>query len=107
MIRRPPRSTLFPYTTLFRSLGSPRGVSGGELARRAYQQAWVFGARFAFMQRATHLARARDGVVVELNTGGVALGRGALPATRAGSRPPGGAPLEALRGAGVSFGAPG
>src|SRR2546429_6679744 len=23
MIRRPPRSTLFPYTTLFRSLGSP------------------------------------------------------------------------------------
>ena len=31
-------------------LGFPRGVSGGELARRAYQQAWVFGARFAFMQ---------------------------------------------------------
>src|SRR3712207_8600991 len=25
MIRRPPRSTLFPYTTLFRSQGSPRG----------------------------------------------------------------------------------
>src|SRR5260221_4085652 len=24
MIRRPPRSTLFPYTTLFRSLGVPR-----------------------------------------------------------------------------------
>src|SRR3712207_9010914 len=23
MIRRPPRSTLFPYTTLFRSFGSP------------------------------------------------------------------------------------
>src|SRR2546422_3585396 len=25
MIRRPPRSTLFPYTTLFRSLDTPRG----------------------------------------------------------------------------------
>src|SRR3712207_9044097 len=25
MIRRPPRSTLFPYTTLFRSLGHPFG----------------------------------------------------------------------------------
>src|SRR3712207_7522290 len=25
MIRRPPRSTLFPYTTLFRSLGACRG----------------------------------------------------------------------------------
>src|SRR3712207_8682685 len=24
MIRRPPRSTLFPYTTLFRSVGLPR-----------------------------------------------------------------------------------
>src|SRR5256714_14049283 len=40
MIRRPPRSTLFPYTTLFRSLGTkfllevdrsvePRGVQAG------------------------------------------------------------------------------
>src|SRR2546429_4566128 len=26
MIRRPPRSTLFPYTTLFRSAGAPRCV---------------------------------------------------------------------------------
>src|SRR3712207_7485539 len=26
MIRRPPRSTLFPYTTLFRSIGLPRRV---------------------------------------------------------------------------------
>src|SRR3712207_9447470 len=30
MIRRPPRSTLFPYTTLFRSINSPGGsVSAG------------------------------------------------------------------------------
>src|SRR5258705_1627735 len=28
MIRRPPRSTLFPYTTLFRSQGPGRGVHG-------------------------------------------------------------------------------
>src|SRR2546430_10944359 len=27
MIRRPPRSTLFPYTTLFRSFGAPGGIS--------------------------------------------------------------------------------
>src|SRR5690625_6659074 len=26
MIRRPPRSTLFPYTTLFRSVGDVRGI---------------------------------------------------------------------------------
>src|SRR5688572_32544720 len=28
MIRRPPRSTLFPYTTLFRSLSRHQGYSG-------------------------------------------------------------------------------
>src|SRR2546430_7707376 len=28
MIRRPPRSTLFPYTTLFRSEDEVRGVAG-------------------------------------------------------------------------------
>src|SRR2546426_5671491 len=28
MIRRPPRSTLFPYTTLFRSAGDARGEAG-------------------------------------------------------------------------------
>src|SRR2546422_8635697 len=30
MIRRPPRSTLFPYTTLFRSLINPRLEPGGQ-----------------------------------------------------------------------------
>src|SRR2546430_11810088 len=35
MIRRPPRSTLFPYTTLFRSLAAVRGAGGprGDLRR--------------------------------------------------------------------------
>src|SRR5690349_22323134 len=37
MIRRPPRSTLFPYTTLFRSAGAPgstrTGGPAGTLAR--------------------------------------------------------------------------
>src|SRR5256885_13044645 len=43
MIRRPPRSTLFPYTTLFRSLLGQRGRSDpdgdalGDLARPARQ----------------------------------------------------------------------
>src|SRR3712207_9226683 len=33
MIRRPPRSTLFPYTTLFRSLdGLPTMSDGGEVS---------------------------------------------------------------------------
>src|SRR3712207_8057409 len=33
MIRRPPRSTLFPYTTLFRSRERKRGVHGQEHGR--------------------------------------------------------------------------
>src|SRR2546422_9395023 len=32
MIRRPPRSTLFPYTTLFRSLGGAAGAGDVEEA---------------------------------------------------------------------------
>src|SRR6266852_5721692 len=35
MIRRPPRSTLFPYTTLFRSPGSHHGASAPNRSRRA------------------------------------------------------------------------
>src|SRR5256885_10901875 len=35
MIRRPPRSTLFPYTTLFRSLGSHLLEDGPERLARA------------------------------------------------------------------------
>src|SRR2546427_3889323 len=35
MIRRPPRSTLFPYTTLFRSLGAAAGPLGGLVAQEA------------------------------------------------------------------------
>src|SRR2546426_6283777 len=35
MIRRPPRSTLFPYTTLFRSLSLQNGVDNAERIRAA------------------------------------------------------------------------
>ena len=34
MIRRPPRSTLFPYTTLFRSENQNRGQSGGFICQQ-------------------------------------------------------------------------
>src|SRR2546427_2567652 len=39
MIRRPPRSTLFPYTTLFRSAGNAQ-VSGEYPGRRQGRAAW-------------------------------------------------------------------
>src|SRR2546430_11758216 len=34
MIRRPPRSTLFPYTTLFRSMSQPRCLAGHRSSKR-------------------------------------------------------------------------
>src|SRR3712207_7473172 len=37
MIRRPPRSTLFPYTTLFRSEVPETGVAEREFVFRAFQ----------------------------------------------------------------------
>src|SRR2546430_7627116 len=42
MIRRPPRSTLFPYTTLFRS---PKIVVGRSEARRNLQQRFIICSR--------------------------------------------------------------
>src|SRR2546422_8445611 len=46
MIRRPPRSTLFPYTTLFRSLGvpsDPRLAVGEDELAEARQHESVLG----------------------------------------------------------------
>src|SRR3712207_7088771 len=38
MIRRPPRSTLFPYTTLFRSRGGQRVAAVAQLERLAERE---------------------------------------------------------------------
>src|SRR3712207_7581744 len=38
MIRRPPRSTLFPYTTLFRSVGGEEGTSVDVVAAECLHQ---------------------------------------------------------------------
>src|SRR2546430_12440533 len=40
MIRRPPRSTLFPYTTLFRSPGGRRQGSGAGRDGAAHDARW-------------------------------------------------------------------
>src|SRR2546430_6565406 len=44
MIRRPPRSTLFPYTTLFRSRHWQRELAGRRGAARADRRAVPLGA---------------------------------------------------------------
>src|SRR5690349_23608316 len=58
MIRRPPRSTLFPYTTLFRSCSIARRRSGCEVAARAaaggLQRAQGRGAVARLQRRRAH-----------------------------------------------------
>src|SRR2546429_6072895 len=69
MIRRPPRSTLFPYTTLFRSLfrrGSGRGRVAGLPRHRPRENAKETGGAAKRRSSQTYsplkifLARARD-----------------------------------------------
>jgi thioredoxin reductase (NADPH) len=88
-------------------LGFPRGVSGGVLARQAYEQAWVFGARFAFMQHVTGLRADADRLVATLSEGATVSARAVVLATGVAYRRLGIPSLEALAGAGVFYGGAG
>jgi thioredoxin reductase (NADPH) len=87
-------------------LGFPRGVSGRRLAENAYEQAWVFGAKFAFMHDATGIRRDGDRICVDLSSGGEVSARAVILATGATYRRLAVAEVEALVGAGVFYGGP-
>jgi thioredoxin reductase (NADPH) len=89
-------------------LGFPRGISGRRLAEEAYDQAWVFGARFAFMQRVTSLSRAGKDIVVGLSDFPDVSARAVILATGASYRRLEVEKLEVLAvgGAGVFYGGP-
>ncbi|MCD6726707.1 MAG: FAD-dependent oxidoreductase [Solirubrobacteraceae bacterium] len=107
-------------------LGFSRGLSGAELTQRAYQQAWVFGARFVLAREVSSLRREGDRFVVSLTalegaegpgaSGNVGAGRApaakveataraVVLATGAAYRRLGVPGLEALTGSGVFYGA--
>jgi thioredoxin reductase (NADPH) len=87
-------------------LGFPAGVSGRRLALQAYEQAWVFGANFAFMQKVTDLRQEPDGIFVALSGSGRLRTRAVLLATGVSYRRLGIPEIEALNGAGVFYGGP-
>jgi thioredoxin reductase (NADPH) len=88
-------------------LGFPRGLGGGELAQRAYQQAWLFGTRSQVGQRAVGLAPGARGFVVRTGDEGTEVSaRAVVLALGVEYRlldAPGAVELE---GAGVYYGAP-
>src|SRR5690606_41752652 len=59
MLRRPPRSTLFPYTTLFRSPGRNRGHAG-------YNPVRAFPGRLGRSEEHTSELQSRENLVCRL-----------------------------------------
>lgn len=82
------------------------GISGDELAYRACEQAWLFGANLVFVQKVTSLKRGTDTRHrLEVAGGRAVMARSVVLATGASWRRLGIARLEALIGAGVFYGA--
>ncbi len=88
-------------------LGFARGISGAELAQRAYQQAWVFGATFAHTREATGLHPGGDRLILDVAPDRQVHARAVVLATGVSYRRLGVPELEALFGAGVYYGASG
>ncbi|HEX8645331.1 MAG TPA: FAD-dependent oxidoreductase [Thermoleophilaceae bacterium] len=87
-------------------LGFSRGVSGAELAQRAYQQAWIFGTRFVLMRTASRIRTGADGLhTIEIAGGGEVTARAVVLATGVSYRRLGAPGLEELAGSGVYYGA--
>lgn len=87
-------------------LGFPRGVSGRRLAQQAYDQAWIFGAKFTFMHAVTDLTRAHERLLVTLSDNRRVNARAVILAVGAAYRRLGVPALESLNGAGVFYGGP-
>jgi thioredoxin reductase (NADPH) len=86
-------------------LGFSRGVSGAELAQRAYQQAWVFGTSFLLMREVVALRAERERYLVTISDGSEATARAVVLAMGVSYRRLGIPALEALNGTGVFYGA--
>ena len=66
--------------------GFPRGVSGAELAQRAFQQAWVFGTRFLLTREVVGLRREGERFALSLSNGRRPRARSVILATGAAYR---------------------
>lgn len=86
-------------------LGFPTGISGAQLASRAYRQAWLFGANFIFAQRVKALEPGEKEHCVILADGGRIRTRTVILATGVSYRRLPIPRLDELIGRGVFYGA--
>jgi len=86
-------------------LGFPTGISGQDLAARAYNQAQKFGAQLLIARRARRLVCDREPYQVETDDGGCVRARSIILATGAEYRRLGLANLARFEGMGVYYGA--
>ena len=86
-------------------LGFPTGVSGGELALRAFTQAWNFGTEYVYGNAAAGLRSAGPDLFLTLADGTEVRSRAAIIATGVSYRRLGIPSLDELTGAGVFYGA--
>src|SRR5215813_12424691 len=87
-------------------LGFPAGVSGGELAQRAFQQAWMLGAEFVFINGAAALAAQGAELAVTLADGDEVTARAVVLATGVTYKRLDTPGVADLVGAGVYYGSP-
>jgi thioredoxin reductase (NADPH) len=88
-------------------LGFPRGIGGGELAHRAWQQAVLLGAEFSFTHAVARLSATDVGQLLELDDGVRVTSRAVILASGVTYRRLGVPDLDRLTGAGVFYGAAG
>ena len=86
-------------------LGFPRGISGAELAARAFDQAILFGTEMIYGASATGLRQEEDLRIVEISNGSKVPGRAVVIATGVSYRTLDAPSLDRFHGAGVFYGA--
>ena len=86
-------------------LGFPMGISGQDLAGRAYTQAEKFGAQVMIAKRAKHLACGRKPYAIEIDKGSAIPARAVIIATGAEYRRLSVENLAQFEGTGVYYGA--
>jgi thioredoxin reductase (NADPH) len=84
-------------------LGFPNGISGAELAQRAYQQAWLFGAKYVFAREISGLRAQGIHRILTLSDGTEITARAIVVASGASYRHLDAPGIERYVGAGVFY----